>query len=118
MVVIEGPRISTRAESQVYAAAGGTLINMTGAPEAALAREQRLCYAALALVTDMDRVLGRTAGNAVEVREAIDALRDPGAADPRLVDVTIALARAVLALGGLGGVDPDGVLRSGAAAEV
>jgi 5'-methylthioadenosine phosphorylase len=54
MVVIEGPRFSTRAESQWYAAQGGTLINMTGAPEAALARELRLCYAALALVTDMD----------------------------------------------------------------
>jgi 5'-methylthioadenosine phosphorylase len=54
MVVIEGPRFSTRAESQAYAASGWQLINMTGAPEAALAREQRLCYAALALVTDMD----------------------------------------------------------------
>ncbi len=54
MVVIEGPRFSTRAESQWYAAQGGTLINMTGAPEAALARELRICYAALALVTDMD----------------------------------------------------------------
>ena len=54
MVVIEGPRFSTRAESQWYAAQGGTLINMTGAPEAALARELQLCYAALALVTDMD----------------------------------------------------------------
>jgi 5'-methylthioadenosine phosphorylase len=54
MVVIEGPRFSTRAESQWYAAQGGTLINMTGAPEAALARELRLCYASLALVTDMD----------------------------------------------------------------
>ena len=54
MVVIEGPRFSTRAESQWYAAQGGTLINMTGAPEAVLARELRLCYAALALVTDMD----------------------------------------------------------------
>jgi len=54
MVVIEGPRFSTRAESQHYAAQGWDLINMTGAPEAALAREMRLCYAALALVTDMD----------------------------------------------------------------
>jgi 5'-methylthioadenosine phosphorylase len=54
MVVIEGPRFSTRAESQQYAAAGGTLINMTGAPEAALARELRMCYASIALVTDMD----------------------------------------------------------------
>jgi 5'-methylthioadenosine phosphorylase len=54
VVVIEGPRFSTRAESQHYAAQGWTLINMTGSPEAALARELRMCYAAIALVTDMD----------------------------------------------------------------
>ena len=54
MVVIEGPRFSTRAESRSYAAQGWDLINMTGAPEAALAREMRQCYAAIALVTDMD----------------------------------------------------------------
>jgi 5'-methylthioadenosine phosphorylase len=54
MVVVEGPRFSTRAESQLFAAQGWSLVNMTGAPEAALAREMRLCYAALALVTDMD----------------------------------------------------------------
>lgn len=54
MVIIEGPRFSTRAESRWYAEQGGRLINMTGAPEAALARELRLCYASLALVTDMD----------------------------------------------------------------
>jgi 5'-methylthioadenosine phosphorylase len=54
MVVIEGPRFSTRAESQAYAANGWQLINMTGHPEAPLAREQRMCYSALALVTDMD----------------------------------------------------------------
>ena len=54
MVVVDGPRFSTRAESRHYAAQGWSLINMTGAPEAQLAREQRLCYATLALVTDMD----------------------------------------------------------------
>jgi 5'-methylthioadenosine phosphorylase len=54
MVVVEGPRFSTRAESQHYAAEGWDLVNMTGAPEAALARELRLCYAAIAVVTDMD----------------------------------------------------------------
>ena len=54
MVVIEGPRFSTRAESRHYAAEGGDLVNMTGAPEAALARELRLCYAAVAVVSDMD----------------------------------------------------------------
>ncbi len=54
MVVIEGPRFSTRAESRSYADQGWTLINMTGQPEAALARELTMCYSALALVTDMD----------------------------------------------------------------
>ena len=54
MVVIEGPRFSTRAESMHYAAQGWTLVNMTGHPEAVLAREMRQCYAAIALVTDMD----------------------------------------------------------------
>jgi thymidine phosphorylase len=72
----------------------------------------------VALLTDMDRVLGRTAGNAVEVRESIDVLTDPDGADPRLVEVTLALAREILALGGLAGADPEQALRSGAAAEI
>lgn len=54
MVVVNGPRFSTRAESQSYAASGWSLVNMTGQPEATLARELRTCYAAIALVTDMD----------------------------------------------------------------
>jgi 5'-methylthioadenosine phosphorylase len=54
MVVVEGPRFSTRAESQHYAAQGWSLVNMTGHPEAVLARELLMCYAAIALVTDMD----------------------------------------------------------------
>jgi 5'-methylthioadenosine phosphorylase len=54
LVVIEGPRFSTRAESQWYAAQGWTLIGMTGHPEAALARELAICYTPLALVTDTD----------------------------------------------------------------
>ena len=54
MVVIEGPRFSTRAESQWFAAQGWTLINMTGHPEAVLARELELCFATVALVTDLD----------------------------------------------------------------
>jgi 5'-methylthioadenosine phosphorylase len=53
-VVIQGPRFSTRAESQWFAAAGFGLVNMTGYPEAILARELELCYAAIALVTDVD----------------------------------------------------------------
>jgi 5'-methylthioadenosine phosphorylase len=54
MVVIQGPRFSTRAESRWFASAGFTLVNMTGYPEAVLARELDMCYAAIALVTDLD----------------------------------------------------------------
>jgi thymidine phosphorylase len=53
-----------------------------------------------ALLTDMDRVLGRTAGNAVEVRESIDHLTG-AARDDRLREVTIALSAELLHLGGL-----------------
>lgn len=63
MVVVEGPRFSTRAESRHYAAQGWSLINMTGHPEAVLAREMLMCYAAIALVTDMDA--GVTSGDGV-----------------------------------------------------
>ena len=62
MVVVEGPRFSTRAESRHYAAQGWSLVNMTGHPEAVLARELRLCYAAVALVTDMDAGVGSGEG--------------------------------------------------------
>jgi 5'-methylthioadenosine phosphorylase len=54
MVVVEGPRFSTRAESRWYAGLGWTVVNMTGHPEAVLARELGLCYTAIALVTDLD----------------------------------------------------------------
>jgi 5'-methylthioadenosine phosphorylase len=54
VVVVEGPRFSTRAESRWYAAMGGTVVNMTGHPEAVLARELALCYTSIALVTDLD----------------------------------------------------------------
>ena len=73
MVVIAGPRFSTRAESKHYAAQGWDLINMTGAPEAALARELRLCYATLALVTDMDA--GAESGVGVGQAEVFALLR-------------------------------------------
>jgi 5'-methylthioadenosine phosphorylase len=68
MVVIEGPRFSTRAESRWYADAGFTLINMTGYPESVLARELEMCYAAIALVTDLDAGIESGAGvTAVDV---------------------------------------------------
>jgi 5'-methylthioadenosine phosphorylase len=54
VVVIQGPRFGTRAESEWYAQQGWHLVNMTQYPEAVLARELRLQYAGIALVTDAD----------------------------------------------------------------
>jgi thymidine phosphorylase len=71
----------------------------------------------VALLTDMNAVLGATAGNALEVRESIAVLRGDPDADPRLVEVTLQLTRALLDLGGLGDADPAQALASGAAAE-
>jgi thymidine phosphorylase len=68
-----------------------------------------------ALLTDMDRVMGRAAGNAVEVRECIDHLTG-AAKDARMVEVTLALCEHLLRLRGLDG-DPRAALESGAAAE-
>jgi len=69
-----------------------------------------------ALLTDMDRVLGRTAGNAVEVREAIDHLTG-AKRDDRLRAVTLALSEELLRLGGIEGADPARALDDGSAAE-
>ena len=54
MVVIEGPRFSTRAESKMFSQLGGDVIGMTQFPEVTLAREAELCFANVALVTDYD----------------------------------------------------------------
>ena len=54
MVVIQGPRFSTRAESRWFQGNGWKVINMTGYPEALLARELELCYVNVSLITDYD----------------------------------------------------------------
>jgi len=54
VVVIEGPRFSTRAESNWFRSSGWEVINMTQYPEAYLARELGICYAAISLITDYD----------------------------------------------------------------
>jgi 5'-methylthioadenosine phosphorylase len=54
VVVVEGPRFSTRAESHWYRNLGWDVINMTQHPEAVLARELGICYGTIALVTDYD----------------------------------------------------------------
>lgn len=54
LITIEGPRFSTRAESNTYRGWGMAIIGMTACPEAFLAREAELCYATMAHVTDYD----------------------------------------------------------------
>ena len=53
-ITIEGPRFSTRAESNTYRSWGMSIIGMTASPEAFLAREAEICYATMAHVTDYD----------------------------------------------------------------
>ena len=53
-IIIEGPRFSTKAESNTFRSWGMSLIGMTTAPEAFLAREAEICYAVMAHVTDYD----------------------------------------------------------------
>ncbi|MGX7827645.1 thymidine phosphorylase [Actinokineospora sp. 24-640] len=66
-----------------------------------------------ALITDMSVPLGRAVGNAVEIAESVEVLRGGGPAD--VVELTVALAREMLALAGLSDVDPAAVLASGEA---
>jgi 5'-methylthioadenosine phosphorylase len=54
VVTIEGPRFSTRAESRMFRAWGGDVVNMSTVPEVVLAREAGICYALAAMSTDYD----------------------------------------------------------------
>jgi 5'-methylthioadenosine phosphorylase len=72
VVVVNGPRFSTRAESRMYAGMGFDLVNMTQYPEIVLARELGLCYVSLALVTDWDAGLeGEPAVKPVTIDEVL-----------------------------------------------
>lgn len=78
---------------------------------------------ARAVVTDMNEVLGSTAGNALEVLEAIEFLKNPSAANPRLKEVSITLCSELMMASGLAVSEEaaktkiDTLLTSGAAAE-
>jgi thymidine phosphorylase len=67
----------------------------------------------VALLTDMSTPLGRTVGNALEVQESVEVLAGGGPAD--VVDLTVALARTMLAAAGLADADPAEALRDGRA---
>ena len=76
MVVIQGPRFSTRAESGWYRSAGWDVIGMTQYPESVLARELGLCYCGVALVTDYDTgVEGDESVGAVTMEAVMEVLR-------------------------------------------
>lgn len=72
VVVIQGPRFSSRAESAWFTKMGWDVVNMTQYPEVTLARELGMCYCAIALVTDYD--VGLVAEGAKPVR-AVDFLK-------------------------------------------
>jgi 5'-methylthioadenosine phosphorylase len=68
-VVIQGPRFSTRAESEFFQSQKWSVINMTQMPEVALVRELGMCYANISLVTDYD--VGVTGGKPVTHEEVL-----------------------------------------------
>lgn len=69
VVVIQGPRFSTRAESRWFSSQGWHLVNMTQYPEVVLARELEVCYANLSYITDYDVAAAEVVG--VERAEAV-----------------------------------------------
>jgi 5'-methylthioadenosine phosphorylase len=73
MVVIQGPRFSTRAESAWFTREGWHVVGMTQYPEAILARELGLCYTGIALVTDYDAgIVGDTQRGPVSIEEVFE----------------------------------------------
>ena len=70
LVVVNGPRFSSKAESAWHQAAGWTVVGMTGMPEASIARELAMCFTTVALVTDHDA--GVEGGDAVTHQEVLE----------------------------------------------
>lgn len=69
VVVIQGPRFSTKAESKWFSSMGWNVVNMTQYPEAVLARELELCYVNISVITDYD--CGVTGGRSVTSDEML-----------------------------------------------
>ncbi|MFA6392439.1 MAG: MTAP family purine nucleoside phosphorylase, partial [Patescibacteria group bacterium] len=77
VVVIEGPRFSTKAESNFYSRMDWDVINMTQCPEVILARELEMCYLNISLVTDYDAGLqGRPDIKPVNAQEVMEVFRN------------------------------------------
>jgi 5'-methylthioadenosine phosphorylase len=75
VVIIEGPRFSTKAESKWFTSMGGDVINMTQYPEAPLARELEMCYVNISLITDYDSGFDGERPS-VTVEDAIKAFKE------------------------------------------
>jgi len=89
LVVINGPRFSSRAESLWHQQAGWTVVGMTGMPEASIARELAMCFTTIALVTDHDA--GVEGGEAVTHAEVLKVFA-------RSIDGLKAILRSAVAL--------------------
>jgi 5'-methylthioadenosine phosphorylase len=74
LITIEGPRFSTKAESNLYRAWGMSIIGMTACPEVFLAREAEMCYTTIAHVTDYD--VWHTSEEAVNVEMIVRILNE------------------------------------------
>jgi 5'-methylthioadenosine phosphorylase len=106
LVCMEGPAFSTKAESEFHRRQGYDIIGMTAVPEAKLAREAELCYAAVCLVTDYDcwkegeevsssKVVENLTRNVADARRLLAAAAPALAARPRDCRCATALAGAI-----------------------
>src|SRR5690348_16064016 len=90
VVVIQGPRFSTRAESRGYSNQGWEVINMTQYPEVALARELQMCYVNISLITDYDAGLeGQLGVEPVTVSEVVEVLNANNDRVRRLIELLV-----------------------------
>jgi len=107
-VIIEGPRFSTRAESNTFRAWGMSIVGMTSAPEAFLAREAEICYTSIAHITDydvwhsreepvsVDMVLKVIAKNTDHIKKAITYLAENSPEEQRSCSCLSALKSAMI----------------------
>ena len=90
VVVIQGPRFSTRAESRWFSNQGWEVINMTQYPEVVLARELEMCYVNIALITDYDAGLeGQSGIEPVSVSEVVQVMNANNERVRRLIEVLV-----------------------------
>ncbi len=90
-VVIQGPRFSSRAESQWFTRMGWSVVNMTQYPECILALEQEICYVNIALITDYD--VGIVAAGGAEPVNAAEIINVLSANNERVKNVILEMVK-------------------------